>query len=107
FDEAGGYQTSYTSVLAQHKTLTFGGAGSLVSEQYYQGYPGFYWGFPPPLETRAQQWASFVCSRIWHQPVSFNGDGKNGQPRKLGLLTTTDQTAPDTMEQQKLSLEAL
>lgn len=106
-DETGSYQDSYTSVMAQHRTLIFGGAGTLLSEKYYQGYPGFYWGFPPPLEVRAQQWATWVCSRIWHQPVSFDGDGKTGQPRKLGLLMTDDQTRPDTIEQEKLSISAL
>jgi hypothetical protein len=107
FDEVGAYGNVYASGMAQHQTLNFGGQGALRANKYFLGYPGFFWSFGPTIEQRAQQWASFVCSRIWKQPVSFDGDGKTGQARKLGLLTTDDQNRQDTIDQQKLSLAAL
>jgi len=106
-DEAGGGDDPYAAGMAQHKTLNFGGQGALRSNKYYLGYPGFYWSFHPAIERIAQEWASWVCTRVWHRPVSFDGDGKTGQPRKLGLLTTDDPNFPDTQDQQKISLQYL
>ncbi|HEX9889395.1 MAG TPA: hypothetical protein VGA69_07940 [Nitriliruptorales bacterium] len=66
------------------------------------------WSYLPPLERRAEAYASLVCQRVAPFPVSFSGNqGENGQDRRYGLIYTSDEQFPELRELKDLVLERL
>jgi hypothetical protein len=105
------YQSSvpFVELMAKRGVLTFG----IVAERpesLYQQYPKLEWSYWPSLDKHVRQFSDYVCSRIIGKPVSFGGnDGdpdtrlRNGQPRRLGLLSTTD---PNHVTKQQFAKKA-
>ena len=88
----------YAEVLARRGVLTFG-----MLEQrpqaLYQNFPKLEWSYIPSIEQQARQFSDYVCTKVVPYKVSFGGnDGDpdarlhNGQPRRLGLLYTSQET---------------
>jgi hypothetical protein len=86
---AGGGDEPYLRYMAAKKVLSFGSV-SLRSEEFYNASPGLVWGYDPAIELRAQTYSNYVCQKVLNNPVVDSGDGHNGQPRKLGFISTTD-----------------
>lgn len=95
---------SYTQTLAQHGVLEFQESSSF-SQQDFQGWPGYFWSYPPALDRVAEAYASYVCTKIVAPGrVTFAGsDIPAGSQRKYGLLTTTDKQWPDIINLNKLA----
>lgn len=108
----GGGGTGYVSYMNQHHVLVFGTAVGL-SNQFYLGYPGLDYGYAPPIQKSASQYAQFFCSVLKGKPVDDVGPNSNpatdppvkdGEPRKYGFIYTTDPSVPTLTEQAKLSI---
>jgi hypothetical protein len=85
------YLNDYDRAMASYGVLSF-----IVGSQpaaYYQDHPTLMWGFHPTLESRAAVFGSYLCRRIVPHAVSFSGNGDGGQPRRLGLLVSTEPSA--------------
>ena len=85
----------YLDVMARRGVLNF---GSIVGRpaSFFARYPKLIWGYLPAIELQARQFSTYVCQRIVPHPVSFSGNGAdNGAPRKLGLMSTTDENHPE------------
>jgi hypothetical protein len=96
------YSDTYTSYLVQHQGMSFG----FISQQLASQYAGHYWSYSPPLEYVAQDYATFVCTRvIGPGKVTFSGNNDTGSPRKYGLLLTDDPTAVDYRKVQDLAVQ--
>ncbi|MHB8507961.1 MAG: hypothetical protein ACYDGR_04835 [Candidatus Dormibacteria bacterium] len=103
-DDGGLYPDSYSSYLAQRGVLSFGTPS--YSEALASQYPGLYWGFPPGAQRRAQEYATFVCTRIFAPgKVTFSGNSDAGQGRVYGLLLTDDPQHPETRHLQDLAAQ--
>ena len=100
----------YNNYMAQHGVLIFGSVAAR-SVKFYQQYPGLQWGYPPPLEYSAAQYANGVCSAIVGKPASNVGAGStgiaNGTPRKYGLLYTTDPAFEGLADEAKLAADLM
>lgn len=100
----------YNTYMAQHQVLVFGSVAGRT-QSFYEQYPGLQWGYPPPIERSARHYADFVCSSLAGKPADQVGSGNtpgtiaNGQPRKYGLLYTTDP-AFQSLEQEALEAAA-
>lgn len=100
----------YNDYMAQHGVLIFGSAPGR-SESFYQQFPGLQWGYLPPIERSASQYAQFVCNALKGRPADEVGSGNlpatiaNGQARRYGLIYTTDP-AFQTIEQEALDAAA-
>jgi len=83
----------YNNYMAEHGVLIFGSIAAR-SAGFYRQFAGLQWGYPPPLEYRAAQYANAICSIVANKPSSNVGENstgiKNGTPRKYGLYYTTD-----------------
>ena len=86
---------AYTDEMARRGVMTFGSIGTQRDEAFYRRYPGLRWDYNPTIETSAKLFSDMVCSSIVGKPVVDSANpGENGGPRKLGLITTTDDTQP-------------
>ena len=96
----------YNNYMADHGVLIFGSTAAR-SANFYKRFPGLQWGYPPPYEYRAAQYANFVCNSIASKPSVNVGQGSvgiaNGTPRKYGFLYTTDPAFEELTEQAKLT----
>lgn len=93
----------YSQYLAQKQAMQFQLSAGFT-DQDFQGWPGYFWSFPPPLDRVAEAYATYVCTRIVAPgQVTFAGPGLSGQ-RRYGLLTTTDSQWPDIVNLQKLAV---
>jgi hypothetical protein len=83
---------SYTGYMAQRGVTVFG-SPALQQSAFFQRYPGRIWDYWPIVESQATAFSNYICTKVVNRPVVDSGD-MNGQPRKLGLLTTTDASYP-------------
>lgn len=95
----------YNNYMAEHGVLNFGSVAGR-SAAFYKQFAGKQWGYPPPLEYGAAQYANFVCSSLANKPATDMGPGQAGAngPRKYGYLYTTDKAFPGIREQEDLSI---
>ena len=92
----------YLQYMAQHGVLNFGSTTGRTST-FFNQYPKLVWGFPPPIEQDATEFASFVCAKMAKNPVSYSGSGTaHGQPRKFGLVETSDKAFPTFTKEAEL-----
>lgn len=70
--------------------------------RFFTKFPGLIWGFEPPVNERAHNFASYVCSKVVPFKTSFGGNDNdvdirlhNGEPRRLGLLWSSASFAPE------------
>ncbi|MHB8510151.1 MAG: hypothetical protein ACYDGR_16165, partial [Candidatus Dormibacteria bacterium] len=75
----------YTQGLVGNGVLGFGSVQDR-SQSFYQRYAGLDWGYLPPLEYQATEFATLLCKQVFGRPVSFSANGDIGHPRKVGLL---------------------
>ncbi len=84
---------AYLETMARRGVLNFGSYLGR-SESFFNQYPRMIWGYYPSLEQQARQYASFVCQKVVPHPVSFSGNNDHGEPRRLGIVYTTDEGQP-------------
>jgi hypothetical protein len=85
---------AYLEAMAQRGVMNF---GSTVGrdESFFRKFPRLAWGYPPSVQVAARSFAAYVCKKVVPYRVSFAGSAEmNGQPRRLGLLSTTDPARP-------------
>ena len=85
----------YLDGMARRGVLNF---GSFVGrpQSFFQKYPKLIWGYLPAIEAQARQYSTYVCQKVIPYPVSFSGNAADmGKPRKLGLLSTSDEDHPE------------
>jgi hypothetical protein len=83
-------QDAYLEAMAQRGVMNFGSIAGR-DEGFYRKYPKLIWGYFPSIQQQASQFSSYVCKKVVPFPVSFSGNPEQiGQPRRLGLLSTSD-----------------
>ena len=87
-------EVDYVEAMAKKGVLNFG-TFSGKSLEFFNKYPKFIWGYQPSLEKQADQYATYVCTKVVNQPTTNAGPEYNGQPRKLGLFHTADENFPN------------
>jgi len=93
-DDFSGFGIDYIRAMAQHGVLNFGSSLAEPASVYRQ-YPGLIWSFDPSIEQHADQFASYVCTKVVPYKVSFSGNAADmNQPRRLGLLRSGDPSKP-------------
>lgn len=92
---------AYLEVMQRRGVIAFGGTsgdtGVFVgrSADYFRRKPGLVWGYLASLEHYAAMYTSLICQKVVPFPTSFSGNsGQNGQPRKYGLLWSSDDNFP-------------
>lgn len=86
---------SYLDYMAQHGVLSFGSGPEVQSDELYQRYPGLEWSYQATLEQLDRNFDAYVCQKVVGQPTDDGGAGVgDGQPRKFGLIETTDPAFP-------------
>jgi hypothetical protein len=96
------YEDSYVTSMAAHNVLVFGSRSGARPASFYSQYPGRIWSFLPTLEQEAKNFGSYICRQVVGKPAVDTGDGRNGQPRKLGLLSSADPGYPNLKTLAKL-----
>jgi hypothetical protein len=88
----------YLEYMAKRRVLNFG-AFTFRSEEFYNAFPRFVWGYPPSLEQGARLFAGYVCLKISGQPVDFSNNPTDiGKPRVYGLWSTKDKEHPELIQ---------
>ncbi|HEX9765899.1 MAG TPA: hypothetical protein VGA36_03985, partial [Nitriliruptorales bacterium] len=80
----------YIEAMADAGVLVFGSREPHRAE-FFQRHPGRIWSYGASIEQQAKLFADWVCTKVVPHPVSFSGNGDNGQDRVLGLLRTRDE----------------
>ncbi|MCW2545199.1 MAG: hypothetical protein JWM40_2751, partial [Frankiales bacterium] len=94
----------YNTYMAEHGVLNFGSVAGR-SASVYKHANGKEWGFKPPIEYSAAQYANFVCSSLANKDaLDVAGVAKKG-PRKYGFLYTTDPAFEGMTDQATLSMD--
>ena len=89
------FTEAYLEVMTKRGVLNFG-SFSARSQDFFQQYAPLVWGYLPSLEKQAENFASYICTKVAPFPVSFSRNaGENGQPRKYGLWRTSDEAKPE------------
>jgi hypothetical protein len=92
--DALGNELDYVEAMARRGVLNFGSFNS-KEERFFSRFPKLVWGYQPSIELAAKTFSSYVCSKVVPTPTALSGNaGQNGQPRKLGMLHTTDENYP-------------
>lgn len=91
-----GNNQAYWDGMARRGVLFFGSEALLaLPNAFYAKYAPQVWGFYPDIEHKADQFVSYICKNMVPYPVTLSGNGNAGQPRKWGLLRTTDARFPN------------
>ena len=100
----------YNNYMAEHGVLIFGSV-AVRSASFYKQYGGKQWGYKPPFEYGAAQFANFVCKSLKGKPTDDVGAGSlsiaNNTPRKYGLLYTTDKGFPGITDEALLAKDLI
>lgn len=92
--EFGGSNQAYQEAMAQRGVLVFEDLNGLANS-FYKKWAPLVWGFWPDIERQADQYVSYVCSRVAGNPVSHSGNATdNGHDRVYGLISTSDTGYP-------------
>jgi hypothetical protein len=89
---------AYLEAMAKRGVLNF---GAFVGREqaFFRKYPKLIWGYFPSLEQQAALFATYVCSKVVKNKVSFSGNpGENGTDRKLGMWSTRDEDRPELLK---------
>lgn len=88
-----GNNEAYAGAMSKRNVTVFGNYSMLRNATYRQFEP-FMWSFWPDIEHAAEVYFNNICQRVAGFPVSRSGNTQDiGQPRKYGLLYTTDVVA--------------
>ena len=93
----GGNEVDYVEEMARRGVLNFGTLSS-KSETFFRKFPKLIWGYDPPIEYQAQAFSSYVCAKVVNKPAVLAGGEFANQPRKLGLLHTSDEDHADRIK---------
>ncbi|HEX9888221.1 MAG TPA: hypothetical protein VGA69_01985 [Nitriliruptorales bacterium] len=86
----------YTEAMAREGVLVFGSPSGSQPAEFYRRFPGLVWSYLPSIEELARLYGSYVCTRVVGHEVVDSGNAEvNGQPRRLGWLSTTDPAHPE------------
>jgi hypothetical protein len=101
----------YNNYMAEHGVLIFGSV-AVRGASFYKQYGGKQWGYKPPFEYGAAQFANFVCKSLKGKTVADAGQGtlggfQNGSPRKYALLYTTDKGFPGLTDEALLAKDLM
>lgn len=100
----------YNNYMAEHGVLIFGSI-AVRSAGFYKQYAGKQWGYKPPFEYSAAQYAQFACNSLQNQPAADVGATSvgiaNGDKRKFGLLYTTDKGFPGIQDEALLARDLM
>jgi len=66
------------------------------------------WTNEPTLERLAEQYTSYICTKVVPEPTAWNGDpGQNGRPRRFGLYHGDSSAGPTYERLYRLTVERL
>jgi hypothetical protein len=85
---------AYLEAMAKRGVLNFGSFLGRESS-FYQRFPKLVWGYSPPLELQASQYADFFCKQIKPYKTTFAGGNLQGRDRRYGLVYTDDIQHPE------------
>ena len=94
-----GNEDAYLQQMARKGVLNFG-SFALKPAAFFEQFPKLIWSYDPSIETQAEQYVSYICSKVVGQNSVLANPDLNNRPRKLGILYTTDK------KQQGLNLMA-
>ncbi|HEX9890044.1 MAG TPA: hypothetical protein VGA69_11235 [Nitriliruptorales bacterium] len=89
----GSLEDDYLRTVARHGVLNFGSHEGRPAS-FFREFPGLIWSYTASIDERAKLYGELVCTQVVGRPVSFSGNGDAGQPRRLGLMRTTDDRYP-------------
>jgi hypothetical protein len=112
---AGANVDAYVTTLRSKGVVTFVGTPMYAgrgrvgfSTEFYKAANGLAWSYDPAQEQRADVFTTYVCKKVLGHPVSFSGNPiDTGQPRRLGLITSSDRYFPDVIEYDALVVKKL
>ena len=85
-----GNEDAYLQQMARKGVLNFGSL-ALKPGSFYNQFPKLIWSYDPSIEQQADQYMSYICSKVVNQDSVLAGPNLNNQPRKLGIIYTTDK----------------
>jgi len=89
----GSLEDDYLRTIAGHGVLNFGSMEGRPAS-FFGEHPGLIWSYTASIDEKAKLYGSYVCAEIVDEPVSFSANADVGQPRRLGMLRTTDDRYP-------------
>jgi len=102
---SGGTVTAHSQIyhqeMARRGVVNFGSNAGSRPADVFREHPGLLWSYPPSIEVKSRLYSSYACSNVVGRPVSdsgnvaADGESENGQPRRLGLIWTTDTRYPE------------
>ena len=84
-----GNEDDYLREMARRGVLNFG-SFSFKASSFYSEFPRLIWSYAPSVEQQADQYVTYVCTKVVGKSSVLAGPDLNGRPRKLGILHTTD-----------------
>ncbi|HEX9766740.1 MAG TPA: hypothetical protein VGA36_08245, partial [Nitriliruptorales bacterium] len=89
-----GNEDVYIQHMVNRGVMSFGVRGTR-ERSIYQTAPGLIWSYFPTLDRQTDLFASLLCDRVIPHPVSYSGNGDDGQDRELGLVGTREESEPN------------
>ncbi|HVM09006.1 MAG TPA: hypothetical protein VM345_11115 [Acidimicrobiales bacterium] len=94
FASYGGSPDAYLRYMAQRGVLNFGSVQGRP-QAFFQQFPKLIWGYPPSLEQQSKLYADYICTKVANRPAGGAGGALANQPRKYGLIYTSDANYPN------------
>ena len=81
------YEDVFLEAMTDKQVLNFGSFGGR-KQSFFQAHPRLIWGYQPSIEQQADQFSTYVCTKVANKPVVLSGNpGDNGKPRVYGLIS--------------------
>lgn len=87
----GGLHEAYAAALATRNTMVFGNLEN-SPRAFFGDHSPYLWNWWPDAEAHADQYISYVCSKVAGTPVS--GGEFAGEERRYGLYRSSDSSSP-------------
>jgi hypothetical protein len=85
-----GNEDAYLQQMARKAVLNFG-SFALKPQSFYQQFPKLIWSYLPSVEQQAEQYVSYICTKVVGKESVLAGADLNHRPRKIGMVFTTDK----------------
>lgn len=80
----------YLEAMAAKGVLNFGSFSGRTKE-FFEEYAKLIWGYSPSIEQQVASYLDYVCKKVIPEPAVLSGNlGQNGEPRKIGVIHTSD-----------------
>jgi len=81
------FEDTFLEAMADHQVLNFGSFGGRKAS-FFQAHPKLIWGYLPSLDQQADQFSTYLCSKVIGKNVSatFGDPADVGHPRKIGII---------------------